>query len=510
MNLLLKKNCVARRIILSGLILVIVSSGGSAQRKTYERQSSPGTMIRESDVDYQLWEGFQLVRKANAGDAPAQHELAIRYLQGKGFEADTGKAAYWLQKAADQNFDLANYNLGILAMNGWGVPWNPFDAYRDFRRAAAKKMPEAEFVLGLMETENLVVPRNWREAYRLVKLAADQKFDPAKKALVEFKRRGILDLLDTSAVKNVVQKEKKDSTLKPIFLTFNVDTTSQVDEKSLMNELVQEGSAHLKKVLGVSPESRPDPTKDSTASSLIHQAAKAGSPEALTLLGRFAEQGIGTKRDRIRATAYYVRALRLESPRAMELLSKLLQEPGYQEELERRAKAHDPQAEYAWAGLVAAGFDQRLSGEQALKMLEDAARQNYVDAMIELGLCYQSGRWTGQDRAKARKFWQDAATLGSNEAAIRLAGLKVFADPKDPIDPSVIGFLEAQAEEGSILAQVALGYCHEVGRGMMVNKGKAAGLFRNAAQRGSQSAYAALRRMHDEIRPPDKEFEILD
>ena len=159
---------------------------------------------------------------------------------------------------------------------------------------------------------------------------------------------------------------------------------------------------------------------------------------------------------------------------------------------------------------MAAGFDQRLSGEQALKMLEDAARQNYVDAMIELGLCYQSGRWTGQDRAKARKFWQDAATLGSNEAAIRLAGLKVFADPKDPIDPSVIGFLEAQAEEGSILAQVALGYCHEVGRGMMVNKGKAAGLFRNAAQRGSQSAYAALRRMHDEIRPPDKEFEILD
>lgn len=502
----------ARRTILLWSVALLSIGTVNAQRKTYERQGSPGSMIRESEIDYQLWEGFQLIRKANAGDPAAQHELGIRYLQGKGFEADTVKAAYWLQKSAAQDFDFAHYNLGILALNGWGTPWNPFDAYRHFQRAAAKKMPEAQFVIGLMLTEDLIVERNWTEAYRYVKLAADQNFDPAKKALVEFQRRGIAELIDTSAAgkKKTEGQDKSDPKMKPIFLTFNVDTTTKIDDKTLLNDLVREGSSNLRKVLGVSPESRPDPTKDSTAASLIAEAAKSGSPEAMTLLGRFAEKGLGTKRDLIRAAAYYVRGMRLESPRAMELLGQIIQEPGFPEELEKRAKGHEAEAEYAWAGLVAGRFDQRLSGEQALNLLRDAADQNYVDAIIELGLCYQSGRWTGQDRTKAIELWSKAADMGSNEATIRLAAVKVFSNPDTPLDPGVVRFLDAQAEEGSILAQVAIGYCYEVGRGLGMNKGKAAGMYRNAAQRGSQTAYDALRRMHDEIRPADKEFEILD
>jgi TPR repeat protein len=59
-----------------------------------------------------------------------------------------------------------------------------------------------------------------------------------------------------------------------------------------------------------------------------------------------------------------------------------------------------------------------------------------------------------------------------------------------------------------VLAQVALGYCYETGSGVVPSDSEAARLYRAAAQRGSQDAYYALKRMHDRIRPANKEFQI--
>jgi len=73
-----------------------------------------------------------------------------------------------------------------------------------------------------------------------------------------------------------------------------------------------------------------------------------------------------------------------------------------------------------------------------------------------------------------------------------------------------IDVLESAAQRGSVLAQVALGYCYETGTWFPKKAGEAARLYRSAAQRGSQDAYFALRRMHDRIRPKDKEFQLND
>lgn len=484
---------------------VVLTAPLQSQRKSLEKKpSGPGAMIKESDLNYQLWEGFLLVRKANAGEPAAQHELGIRYLQGKGFEADTVKAVLWFLKAADQGFELANFNLGIFAMNGWGMPWNPFQSFGYFKEAGKKNMPEADFVVGLILTENLVVPQDWTEARDYIQKAAVAGFGPAKKALVEFDRRENVD-----SVRQVKQPASGPKN-KPIFLDFDLDTATQINEQTLLNELAREAGPDLRSALGVVENKEPVIVRDTTAMALIERAAEAGSPEALTLLGRFYEKGIGVPRDAIRASAYYVRGMRLESGRARELLWNLIREPGYAENLERLSKAPDPAAQFVWAGIVGARFDQRLSGEQAFNLLQMSANENYVDAVIEMGLCYQSGRWTKQDRAKASELWQKASAMGSQEAATRLAAMKLFAnEPSEDLAP-IIRFMEIEAGEGSILAEVALALCYETGRGVRQQKGEAARLYRNAAQRGSQSAYDALRRMHDEIRPPGKEFEISD
>ncbi|MEK7250878.1 MAG: tetratricopeptide repeat protein, partial [Bacteroidota bacterium] len=147
-------------------------------------------LLEQSDATYQMWQGFRVLQQANAGDAVSQFELSIRYLTGRGFKADTGKAAYWTKKSAEQNHLLARYNLAIFQFNGWGTEWNPFEAYRNFRFAAERNIPEAQYVLAQFLTENLVVPKNWDEAYRWVKMAADSGYAPAKETLKEFEKRG--------------------------------------------------------------------------------------------------------------------------------------------------------------------------------------------------------------------------------------------------------------------------------------------------------------------------------
>ena len=89
------------------------------------------------------------MKEANAGNALAEHELGLRYILGQGVIADTIKAAYWLHKAAEQKLPGACYNYGILLNNGWGVQWNPFEAYKYFLEAAHNDMPQAEYLIGL-------------------------------------------------------------------------------------------------------------------------------------------------------------------------------------------------------------------------------------------------------------------------------------------------------------------------------------------------------------------------
>ena len=476
--------------LLVGCCVVLFAVSGLAQRKSAAgKEPTPGMMIKQSSLDYQLWESFVLVRKANDGEPPAQHELGLRYLQGKGFQADTQKAALWLRKAADQDFDLAHFNLGILSLNGWGIPWNPFEAFQRFQSAARRGMPEADFILGLMYTEDLIVGRDWKRAFSLVKKAADAGFEPAKKALAEFERRGIQQ--STAASDSL-----KDNQARPIFIDFDVDTSSS-DDNALLNDLLKEAGPELKKALGVNNALT---NKDSSAYELINQAAVSGSPEALALMGRFAEQGIVTDNDVIKASAFYLVALRNDSHRSYELLWNLAQGPGYPEALESRAKSQDPVARFVWAGLVATGIDRRLSGEQALRLLEASAAQNYTEAMVELGLCYQSGRWVSVDRDRALELWAAAARRGNYEALVRLKAADLFTE-NPRVSEDIVDFFRRFADRGSLLAQVALGYCYERGVGVEGNAGEASRMYRDAAQRGSQSAYEALKRMHDKIRP---------
>jgi TPR repeat protein len=470
--------------------------------------------ILYSAFDAQVVQVFQLMRDANAGKAAAQHELALRYLLGRGLPFDTSKAVYWMMKAAQQDLPFAHYNLGIMHVQGIGVPWNPFEAYKHFRSAADEEIPEALFMMGVMYSENFVVPRSWPKTFDYIKRSAAYGMSDAKDALKELRRRGV-DSVETSIKSDTLKKKnpnngsaqtaRNDTTMQLIFVDFHTDTTSVTDDTTLVHEAYQELNVSGKES---EPKEREKVEVDSTRRSLLLTAAEIGNPEALCVLGRCYEKGWSVKKDQILAAEYYFRAVRAESFRAPALLWRLINTEHFSHELEIRTAKNDRDALFVWAGLTAIDFAKLLSGEQALKILKRAAEDGHVLSMVELGQCYFTGRWTAQDKMEAARWWMQAAKEGSTDAKFRIAMLNVAGEVHSDPPDTTFTFLQNLSRQGSLLASAGIGLCYEVGYGVLQNKGEAYRIYHAALHRGSETSYLALQRMHDEIRPGEPEFHV--
>ena len=487
----------------------------------YKDYKSPdsSTIFKKSDNSFQLWQSYLLLKEANSGNPLAQHELGLRYLTGNGFPADTVKGFYWIQKAAEYNLPAANYNLGILLNNGWGTKWNPFEAFKHFEIAASDSMPEALYVLGLLYTDNLIVPRNYEKAFYLIKKAADLNYKPADDVLLEFYRRGIATLYDSSfsselnkynSKKSITEDDLIDPADNITFFRSVNDSSSKVNDVTLLKEVIRDGSDEMKKALGIKMINDSTFQPDSTIIKNIMHAADYGSPEALVLLGRCYAKGIIVKKNIILSAEDYLRALRYDSPRAPGLLWDIVQKNDFFKILKNEADKKNPDAQYVWAELEILHFDNQLTDQETLRFLEEAASRNHIPSIIELGLCYYSGTLVKQDKEKALSIWRNAQQLGSNEAAIRIA-VVIIQEKIIGEDPSSsMEVLTDAAKKGSLLSQVALGYCYETGYPVQKNTSLAVQYYRLSAQRGSRGAYRGLKRMYDKIRPGDKEFLVLD
>ena len=493
-----------RVICAEALVFVVLASSPVLPQSPKQEPDSPVfknkrpplvvPQVPESDALEQIWQAFVVARKAQAGDKFAQHELGLRYIVGRGVERDTAKAAYWFQKASEQGLTASTFNLAILAFHGWGTPWNPFESYRLVKECADAEMPEAEFFLGEMLTEDLTVPRDWQKAYDWVKKSADADYEPAKKALPEFAAH--------------LRAETQRLNEAPLPIVADVLDTAKGESNPRLLKDVFHGADELRRSLGISKMIEDSSGVDSVGLDVVRRAARYGSPEALMVLGRCYERGIEVKLDSVEAAAYYVRALRMDSPRALDLILSLLKSMSFANALKGRAERGDRIAEFVTAGFAGLGIESGVSDAKAVQLLHKSVDAGYVPAMVELGLWHYSGKLVTQDQAAAKDMWYKAASLGSMEASIRLA-VTALRDPTDPqMHSAQVALLKTAATEGSLLAEFALGYAYEQGIGARQDAGEAASYYRTAASRGSQDAYRALRRMYDQVRPAGEEFKV--
>ena len=126
------------------------------------------------------WEEFQnarqlkkLTEKAEGGDAAAQDELGICYLTGKNVERNPFTAGLWFRTAAEQNYPLAQYHLGLLCFHGEGMIVSYEQAMDCFQSAAKGGVADAMFHLALMYEKGLGVAEDAETAKKWYHTAAD-------------------------------------------------------------------------------------------------------------------------------------------------------------------------------------------------------------------------------------------------------------------------------------------------------------------------------------------------
>lgn len=136
-------------------------------------------------VNNEAEELAQIQRSAEQGDAHAQYELGIRYIDGNGVPKDYAKAVNWLQKGAAQGDKDAQNRLGFLYGAGLGVPLNHAEAMKWFRKAAEQGQEFALYNIGWMYAEGLGVAQNHVEAAKWMRKAAELGHEESGKWLVE-------------------------------------------------------------------------------------------------------------------------------------------------------------------------------------------------------------------------------------------------------------------------------------------------------------------------------------
>jgi len=112
---------------------------------------------------------------AEGGHVQAQNRLAICYGKGDlGVSKDQKQAILWYEKAAEQNYPAAQYNLGIQYLKGNGVEKDIAKAIPWYTRAAERGSADAQFNLGVCYDLGEGVSSDIETAVKLYKKSADQ------------------------------------------------------------------------------------------------------------------------------------------------------------------------------------------------------------------------------------------------------------------------------------------------------------------------------------------------
>jgi len=95
----------------------------------------------------------ELVKKAEAGDARAQHNLGFYYKKGQGVTQDYKEAVKWYMKSAEQGDADAQSDLGWCYAHGTGVIKDDKEAVKWWTKSAEQGNEGAKKQLELLKSK---------------------------------------------------------------------------------------------------------------------------------------------------------------------------------------------------------------------------------------------------------------------------------------------------------------------------------------------------------------------
>jgi len=107
----------------------------------------------------------------------------VRYYKGEeGGKPDFGKAISYWNRAAEQGYAPAQFNLGVLYDTADTLQ-NPWEAFKYYKLAADKGYAPAQFNVGVAFEKGEGIPKDLGQAKHYYGLAKNQNYAPAIKRL---------------------------------------------------------------------------------------------------------------------------------------------------------------------------------------------------------------------------------------------------------------------------------------------------------------------------------------
>jgi len=321
-------------------------------QSTIGDKKAQGQNVQQGDAETPAM--AQLRKAAEQDDANAQTTLGVIYMNGQGVPKDYSKALIWFRKAAllslfrkgpPDGMPIAQYNLGAMYARGLGVPQDYSEAFKWIHKAAKQGHATAQYDLGGMYSNGQGVPLDEAEAANWYRKAAKQG-----NALAQF-------ALTLSAQG---QSVKQDDTETPA--TVQLRKAAEKGDADAQYDL----GVVYSKGLGV-------PQDEVQAFKWIHKAAEQELAKAEFSLGYSYTNGKGTKQNYGQALHWYKRAANHGSTDAMNNLS-LAYTNG-------RGVEVDKGEMFRWAKM--------------------AAERGHIDAQAKMLVYYLSGIGVQKDMGKA-------------------------------------------------------------------------------------------------------------
>lgn len=133
----------------------------------------------------------QNIEEALEGKTEAQFRVGCMYLEGWGVRRDVTQAIRWFQTAAMHGQVAAQFNLGVICDRGDGIERDPRSAAEWYRRAAEQGLRESQYSLGVKYGRADGLPLDRIESFRWIRYSASQGHTASQWLVASFYFEGV-------------------------------------------------------------------------------------------------------------------------------------------------------------------------------------------------------------------------------------------------------------------------------------------------------------------------------
>lgn len=425
-----------------------------------------GKVGKQSDADVATGIAA-LTTAAYHGHTEAMYVLGTLYENGTHIEHNYDSAAYYYSRLAATGNADGLYKMGCLYEVGHGVRQNPMQCVQSYQAAADMEHADAMCNLGDLYREGKFVPRDRKMAFEYYTTASTNEKAPQRgyynvgRSYLE--GCGVeIDTATAVAYLRMACKKGASSAFANLGdLYFNGFGGEQHGFNDSALYYYQEGTtydnSHCNLQVGIYHYEQQAYHK---AVAYLLEAAKAGEPKAVYMMGVCEQQGLGVDVDAEDAYRLFEMAVALTSDE--EVLGNAYLEMGN-------------------ARLNGNGCDKDLT--LAKQYFDSAATYDNLMAHYNRGLCLLNGYGCNANPQQALLCFECAGKLGLALAWTTLGDLCLEGKGTTKNPTMAVAYYEKAIKAGSIEALCSLGHCYETGTGVIMNSKKAFELYNEAAEK---------------------------